>query len=149
MKMWKRIAAMLLCIAMVLALGACASNANANANANSSANPSSSAGTEGGADNSGIIVAAASLGNTLNPWEQTDGTTSAFQYATYERLVKYATTTDENGNTVADTSNLVGAIAENWETSDDQLTWTFHINPDATFANGDKVLASDVVWSFE
>ncbi len=146
MKMWKRIASMFLCVTMVLALGACASNANANPGNSAGPNASNSAG--GGSENS-IVIAAASLGNTLNPWDQTDGTTSAFQYAAYERLVKYATTTDANGNAVADTSNLVGAIAESWETSEDQLTWTFHLNPEATFANGDKVLASDVVWSFE
>ena len=147
MKMWKRIASMLLCVAMVLALGACAENANTNPGTDPSTNPSASDPSASSGNN--IVVAAASLGNTLNPWDQTDGTTSAFQYAAYERLVKYATTTDENGNAVADTSNLVGAIAESWETSEDQLTWTFHLNPDATFANGDKVLASDVIWSFE
>ena len=153
MKTWKRLAAFLLCLSMVLALGACAENANNPAPGGSSTpNATTPAGETGGDDAAGgshIVVAAASLGNTLNPWDQVDGTTSAFQYAAYERLVKYAVTTDENGNPVADTSTLVGAIAESWETSDDQLTWTFHLNPNATFANGDKVLASDVIWSFE
>ena len=153
MKTWKRLAAFLLCLSMVLALGACAENANNPAPGGSSTpNATTPAGETGGDDAAGgssIVVAAASLGNTLNPWDQTDGTTSAFQYAAYDRLVQYTSTTDENGNAVADTANLEGVIAESWETSDDQLTWTFHIDPAATFANGDKVLASDVIWSFE
>ncbi|WP_294547167.1 ABC transporter substrate-binding protein [uncultured Pseudoflavonifractor sp.] len=153
MKTWKRLAAFLLCGSMVLALGACAENANnpgtsPSVNSTASSNPSDSSNPSASSGNN-IVVAAASLGNTLNPWEQTDGTTSAFQYAAYDRLVQYTTTTDENGNAVADTANLEGVIAERWETSDDQLTWTFYLDPNATFANGDKVLASDVIWSFE
>ena len=147
MKTWKRLAAFLLCGSMVLALGACAENANTNPGTDPSTNPSASDPSASSGNN--IVVAAASLGSTLNPWDQTDGTTSAFQYAAYDRLVQYKTTTDANGNAVADTANLEGVIAESWETSEDQLTWTFHIDPDATFANGDKVLASDVIWSFE
>ncbi len=147
MKTWKRLAAFLLCGSMVLALSACAENANTNPSADPGTNPTASGNSS--TSTSSIVVAAATLGNTLNPWVQTDGTTSAFQYAVYDRLVQYKTTTDENGNAVADTANLEGVIAESWETSDDQLTWTFHIDPDATFANGDKVLAEDVIWSYE
>ena len=147
MKTWKRLAAFLLCGSMVLALGACAENANTNPGTDPSTNPSASDPSASSGNN--IVVAAASLGSTLNPWDQTDGTTSAFQYAAYDRLVQYKTTTDANGNAVADTANLEGVIAESWETSEDQLTWTFHIDPDATFANGDKVLAEDVIWSYE
>ena len=147
MKTWKRLAAFLLCGSMVLALGACAENANTNPGTDPSTNPSASDPSTSSGNN--IVVAAASLGSTLNPWDQTDGTTSAFQYAAYDRLVQYKTTTDANGNAVADTANLEGVIAESWETSEDQLTWTFHIDPDATFANGDKVLAEDVIWSYE
>ncbi|MCC8046831.1 MAG: ABC transporter substrate-binding protein [Clostridiales bacterium] len=96
-----------------------------------------------------IVIAASSLGSTLNPWDQTDATTSAFQYALYDRLVKYDIITDEDGNLVADTDTLVGSLAESWDTSEDGLTWTFYIDPDATFANGDPVTAQDVIWSFE
>lgn len=152
MRLTNRIAAAVLSGAMVLSMAGCAANANANANANSSSAASDAAASSAvstAAVSNDIVVASASLGNTLNPWDQTDGTTSAFQYALYDRLVQYATKTDENGNEVADTEKIVGSIAESWETSEDGLTWTFHIDPNATFANGDKVTSEDVIWSFE
>lgn len=152
MRLTNRIAAAVLSGAMVLSMAGCAANANANANANSSSAASdatASSAVSTAAVSNDIVVASASLGSTLNPWDQTDGTTSAFQYALYDRLVQYATKTDENGNEVADTEKLVGSIAESWETSEDGLTWTFHIDPNATFANGDKVTSEDVIWSFE
>ena len=150
-----RITALTLSGVMALSLFGCGTNANANANASTNTAASTAETTDSAAEatsttsNGGLVVAAANLGNTLNPWDQTDGTTSAFQYALYDRLVQYATTTDSDGREVADTENLVGSIAESWETSDDSLTWTFHINPNATFANGDKVTSEDVIWSFE
>ena len=152
MSLSKRLTAAVLSGAMVLSMAGCAANANANANANAADSTSSDAAVSSETTapvSNDIVVAAANLGNTLNPWDQTDGTTSAFQYALYDRLVQYGTTTDANGNEVADTENLVGSIAETWETSEDGLTWTFHIDPNATFANGDKVTSEDVIWSFE
>ena len=146
MKTSKRIMALLLALVMSLALAACGgNNANANANANASTDSNTPAAETVTND---IVVAASSLGSTLNPWDQVDGTTSAFQYATYDYLVKYATTTDANGNVVADTSKMVGSLAESWETNEDETEWTFHLNPNAKFVNGDKVTADDVVWSF-
>ena len=36
-----------------------------------------------------------------------------------------------------------------WEFSDDGLTLTFRLNPDAKWSNGDPVTASDFVWSLQ
>ena len=149
MKMAKRILALALTLVMALSLAACGgkSNANANANANTETKTEETTETPETVTND-IVVASASLGSTLNPWDQVDGTTSAFQYATYDYLVKYPTITDENGNLVADTSTVVGSLAESWDVNPEQTEWVFHLDPDAKFANGDKVTAEDVVWSF-
>jgi len=40
---------------------------------------------------------------------------------------------------------LVPAGAERWEISDDGLTYTFHLRPDARWSNGDRVTANDFV----
>ncbi len=40
-------------------------------------------------------------------------------------------------------------VAERWDTSDDGLTWTFHLRADARWSNGDPVTASDFVRSFQ
>ena len=41
------------------------------------------------------------------------------------------------------------ALAESWEISDDQLTWTFALRSGVTFHNGRDLVADDVVYSYE
>ena len=43
---------------------------------------------------------------------------------------------------------LTPSIAESWDISDDNLTYTFHINQNATFTTGEKITAADVEASF-
>ena len=43
----------------------------------------------------------------------------------------------------------VPGVAERWEVSADQLTYTFHLRPDAKWSNGDPVTAGDFVRSFQ
>ncbi|OBF16724.1 ABC transporter substrate-binding protein [Mycobacterium sp. ACS4331] len=40
------------------------------------------------------------------------------------------------------------ALAESWETSPDQRTWTFHLRPDVVFHDGRPLTAEDVVFSY-
>ncbi len=40
------------------------------------------------------------------------------------------------------------ALAESWDISDDNLTWTFHLRPGVKFHNGRELVADDVVYSF-
>jgi len=46
------------------------------------------------------------------------------------------------------TVNIVPAIAENWKSSRDGLSWTFYIRKGVKFHNGREVVADDVVYSF-
>jgi peptide/nickel transport system substrate-binding protein len=41
------------------------------------------------------------------------------------------------------------ALAESWETSEDGLTWTYHLNPDARWSDGEPVTSADVKYTFE
>lgn len=59
--------------------------------------------------------------------------------ATYDTLVTFP---------AADASSIEPNLAERWSVSDDNLTYTFNLRSDATFANGDTVNAADVVFSF-
>lgn len=43
----------------------------------------------------------------------------------------------------ADGTDVVPAMAESWDVSDDLLTYTFHIRADAKWSNGDPVTAGD------
>lgn len=47
------------------------------------------------------------------------------------------------------TLEVVPAVAESWEISDDAVTYTFRLRPDVTFHNGRKVTAHDAVYTFE
>src|SRR5689334_1691325 len=49
----------------------------------------------------------------------------------------------------ADTSKVVGDLAESWTVSDDGLTYTFKLKPDLKFASGNPLTAEDVAFSFE
>jgi oligopeptide transport system substrate-binding protein len=57
----------------------------------------------------------------------------------YEGLTQYHPKTNEP----------VPAVAEGWETSSDNLTWTFHLRKNAKWSNGDPVTAADFVFSFQ
>ena len=48
-----------------------------------------------------------------------------------------------------ETGEVTPGLAESWDVSDDQLTYTFHLREGATFSDGSPVLASDVVFSLE
>jgi peptide/nickel transport system substrate-binding protein len=40
-------------------------------------------------------------------------------------------------------------LADSWEVSDDGLEWTFHLNPDATWHDGEPVTSEDVKYTWE
>lgn len=74
---------------------------------------------------------------TLDPHKTSD-TTSAFIIGeVYSGLV-----------TLNTDLQIVPDIAERWDISDDGLVYTFHLLPDATFADGKPVTAQDFVYSF-
>lgn len=47
------------------------------------------------------------------------------------------------------TGELVAAGAERWDVSDDGLTYTFHLRPDARWSNGDAVVAGHFVFGLQ
>lgn len=48
----------------------------------------------------------------------------------------------------AEDLSMEPALAESWEISDDNLTWTFQLRPGVRFHNGRELVADDVVYSF-
>ncbi|MCP4166095.1 MAG: peptide ABC transporter substrate-binding protein [Chloroflexi bacterium] len=44
---------------------------------------------------------------------------------------------------------LQPAAALSWEVADDNLTWTFHMDPELTWSDGVPVTAHDYVWTFQ
>ena len=50
-------------------------------------------------------------------------------------------TVDEKGLPIAD-------LAESWDVSDDELTYTFHLRPDSKFSDGSTLTADDVAFTW-
>lgn len=55
----------------------------------------------------------------------------------------------DNLVTVNDESEIVPALAESWEFSDDNLTLTFHLRDGVTFSNGRPLTADDVIYTYK
>lgn len=47
------------------------------------------------------------------------------------------------------TGQIIPELAESWEVSDDQLTWTFHLRDGVTWHDGEPFTAADVAFSYE
>ena len=75
---------------------------------------------------------------TLDPGLATDTTSSAVLYQTFEGLMR-----------VDQEDEVKEAMAESYEVSDDQLTYTFKIREDAKWSNGDPVTAQDFEYAWK
>jgi peptide/nickel transport system substrate-binding protein len=68
---------------------------------------------------------------------------------TYDRLLRFGTSTRPDGTLYYDYYKIEGELAERWEVSDGGKTITFHLRRDATFHDGSPVTAEDVKWSLD
>lgn len=94
----------------------------------------------GGGDSAGatLVAAISSTPDQLDPH-----LTSA--YASFQILENVYDTLVEPD----DALEMVSALAESWETSDDQLSWTFTLREGVTFHDGSELTADDVVYSMD
>jgi peptide/nickel transport system substrate-binding protein len=90
-----------------------------------------------GSDAGNLIAAIAGEPDQLDPQK-----TSA--YFSFEVLENVFDTLVEPG---ADLT-MRPALAQSWETSADQLVWTFRLRPGVTFHDGSPLTAADVVYSY-
>jgi len=75
---------------------------------------------------------------TLDPHEQNNGSTQAFNHQIYEPLL----IRDARGK-------LRPALATSWQLSEDPKFWIFHLRKNVTFHDGSPLTASDVIFSLE
>ena len=85
-----------------------------------------------------ITVNATQVFGTIDPAKINDYT----EYMAAVNLYDGLTTVDAAGA-------VVPQLANRWEVSEDNLTYTFHLTPGATFTDGSPVEASDVVYSLK
>ncbi|TDE14087.1 ABC transporter substrate-binding protein [Jiangella asiatica] len=85
-----------------------------------------------------ITIAVAQEVDSLSPFQAVRLITTNMHRWMYDFLTNYD---PETGETIP-------ALAEEWETSEDGLTWTYHLREDATWTDGEPVTAEDVAWTF-
>ena len=150
MRKSKQAVAVLAASAMTLSMAGCGSSAYDSSSADTSASTEASteastgASTEAAAESTGTVstedlkVMMETPVESLDPQQATDGTS-------FEVIADYT-----DGLTQMDADGqAVPAIAESWETSEDGLTWTFHLREDAVWSNGTPVTAADFVFAWQ
>lgn len=118
-------------LALSLGLSACATEAP-------TADPTATSGATSGSSEPAIMIAA--IGgepDQLDPHK----TSSYFSFQVLENIYDTLVEPDEN-------LEMVPALAESWEVSDDLLTWTFNLREGVTFHDGSDFTADDVVYSY-
>ncbi len=75
----------------------------------------------------------------LDPHGNSGQTDSQIKRALFEGLVSRK----------ADTLEVIPGVAESWEVSEDDLTYTFFLRENARWSNGDPVTAHDFVWTWQ
>lgn len=85
-----------------------------------------------------LVIGHAETTDSYDPANGFTGTSHIINHVAYDQLVTFP---DE------DASRILPRLADSWEISEDGMTYTFHIDADAVFANGDDVTAEDVAFS--
>lgn len=84
-----------------------------------------------------LIAAIAGEPDQLDPHR----TSAYFSFEVLENVFDTLVEPDEN-------LQMRPALAQSWEVSDDQLSWTFHLRPGVRWHDGTPLVADDVVYSY-
>ena len=87
-----------------------------------------------------LVIGHSEVTDSYDPAHGFTQTTGMVNHAAYSQLVTFP---DE------DASGILPLLADSWSISDDGMTYTFSLNQDAVFANGDDVNSDDVVFSIQ
>ncbi len=120
----RRIAALILCAACILPLGACG-HRDEQYTVKLQTGPA-------------FTVAISQTPATFNPMNAAGGLEEEFFLLCYDPLWRL----DESGEPVA-------CLAEDWSLSSDSLTWTIRLRHDAVFSDGTPLTAADVLFTYE
>ena len=98
-----------------------------------------SEGSGEGASDATLVVGALEVPSSIDPAAVYERFASDVLFNTTNRLVEFPPGATEPAP----------GLAEEWEISDDGLTYTFHLRDEVTFHNGKRLAASDVKYSLE
>ncbi len=91
----------------------------------------------GGESSGNLVAAIGGEPDQLDPQK----TSAYFSFEVLENVYDTLVEPDEN-------LHMRPALAESWDVSPDQLTWTFHLRRGVTFHDGSPFTADDVVYSY-
>ncbi len=129
-------AAVMTAMTAVVALSACtASGGGGGGGGNSDDDGNGDGDTPAGGT---LTVSTSFVINSIDPGQVYEATGALAVHAMYETLVTFS------GSDVSDPQPL---LAESWEANDDATEFTFRLNDDAVFSDGNPVTAADVVFS--
>ncbi|MCH5256815.1 MAG: peptide ABC transporter substrate-binding protein [Lachnospiraceae bacterium] len=150
--MKKRIVALFLAAAMTVSLTACGGNGTSSTGDSTNSADNSAAGTDSNTDNNtdSTDVSTGSTGDkilsvqigpdpeTIDPALNSAVDGGNMLLHSFECLL-----------TVAEDGTLAEGQAESWETSEDGLTWTFHLRDGLKWSDGSDLTAEDFVYSWK
>lgn len=85
-----------------------------------------------------VFASAGDIG-TLDPFLTSDGETFRYSRQVFQSLLEH----ESGGN------EIVGGLAHDWEQSEDGTVWTFHLEDDVVFHDGDEFNAEAVCANFD
>jgi peptide/nickel transport system substrate-binding protein len=86
-----------------------------------------------------LRIGTTTTGSSANPFAEQDPVSAEVTTLQYDMLVRPS----------PEDSAPVAGLASSWTTSLDETTWTFRIDPEATWSDGEPVTADDVEYTFE
>ncbi len=134
MKKGFSIIALILALACIFSLAACGNKTNPSGEPGATAKPSGDTNAATGPVE--ISVALGLLPNGLDPVSEDTNTTMSVCYHIYDKLVE-----------IDQDYNFIPGVAKSWKEVD-ALTWTFEVDLNYKFQNGDPLTMDDVVYSF-
>lgn len=130
----KRFIAAALAAVMLLSVTACGGSGDPSSPA-ASGSSGGGAGTEAGYQDTFTIA-------VNNNQEIMDGQMNVSNDLVLPQVYSYLIKRDLDGN-------IVGDVAESWEVSEDELTWTFHLKKGVKFHSGKELTAADVKATYD
>lgn len=89
-------------------------------------------------DTDRLTIAVSQTIDTWNPFVTPYLVSTSVNRLVYHFLTTYDPETDE----------VIGALAEDWDVSEDELTWTYDIRDDLEWSDGEPVTAEDAAFTF-
>lgn len=136
--MKKRILALALSVCMMASLAACGGTDSSSASTASTSGAASTTGTGAKAPDNDMVVAFNNDIQKMDPQALSDGLSVTVGKTMYEALIGFD-----------DDLNIVGVLAESWDISDDNLTYTFKLREGVKFHDGTDFNSAAFVAAYE